>query len=59
MVTQMFNSLFGNREEENHEERQRLQSMSDRELMIEMIIELKRISSKCDEIGRKIVIWSN
>ena len=28
-------------------------------IMVEMILELKRISEKCDEIGRKIVIWSN
>lgn len=40
-------------------ERTRLISLSEKELMIEMILELKRISSKCDEIGRKIVIWSN
>ncbi len=59
MVNQMLNGLFGKREENNQEERQRLQSKSDRELMIEMIMELKRIRNKCDEIGRKIVIWSN
>ena len=40
-------------------ERTRLMILSEKELMIEMILELKRISSKCDESGRKIVIWSN
>ena len=25
----------------------------------EMILKLKRIREKCDEIGRKIVVWSN
>lgn len=40
-------------------ERIRLNSLSEKELMVEMIVELKNISIKCDEIGRKIVIWSN
>lgn len=40
-------------------ERIRLNSLSEKELMVEMILELKNISHKCDETGRKIVIWSN
>ena len=40
-------------------ERMRLQNLSEKELLIEIVIELKRISNKCDDIGRKIVIWSN
>ena len=40
-------------------EKARLMELSEKELLIEMIRELKRISEKCDEIGRKIVIWSN
>lgn len=40
-------------------ERVRLNSLSEKKLMVEMILELKEISNKCDEIGRKIVIWSN
>lgn len=40
-------------------EKARLMELSEKELLIEMILELKRISEKCDEIGRKIVIWSN
>ena len=40
-------------------ERPRLMELSEKELLVEMILELKRISEKCDEIGRKIVIWSN
>ncbi|MBO5525528.1 MAG: hypothetical protein J5993_02130 [Clostridia bacterium] len=55
----MIKSLFHKQEERMQEERQRLQSMTEKELMIEMILELKRISIKCDEIGREIVIWSN
>lgn len=40
-------------------EKARLMELSEKELLIEMIRELKRISEKCDEIGRKIVIWNN
>lgn len=40
-------------------ERSRLNDLTEKELLIEMVLELKRISDKCDEIGRKIVIWSN
>ncbi len=40
-------------------EKARLMKLSEKELLAEMILELKRISEKCDEIGRKIVIWSN
>ena len=40
-------------------ERNRLMELSKKELLVEMIIKLELISKKCDEIGRKIVIWSN
>ena len=43
----------------NRAEKARLMELSEKELFVEMILELKRISEKCDEIGRKIVIWSN
>lgn len=39
-------------------EKARLMELSEKELLVEMILELKRMSEKCDEIGRKIVIWS-
>jgi hypothetical protein len=45
---------------ENEEfERERLKQMTEKELLIEMIVELKRIDVKCDDIARKIVIWSD
>ena len=40
-------------------EKAHLMELSEKELLVEMILKLKRISEKCDEIGRKIVIWSN
>ena len=55
----MFDWLNKNSSSSEQTERTRLMSLSEKELMVEMILELKRISSKCDEIGRKIVIWSN
>ena len=55
----MFGRLRVNREEELRIEKERLNNMSEKELLIEMIMELKRIDQKCDDIARKIVIWSN
>ena len=55
----MFGLLRNNYEEQLRSEKERLNSMSEKELLIEMILELKRIDQKCDDIARKIVIWSN
>ena len=55
----MFGRLRVNREDELRIEKERLNNMSEKELLIEMIMELKRIDHKCDDIARKIVIWSN
>ena len=40
-------------------ERERLRNLSEKELMIEIIIELQKINENCDDIGRKIVVWSD
>ena len=55
----MFGRFRINREEELRLEKERLNNMSEKELLIEMIMELKKINQKCDDIARKIVIWSN
>ena len=55
----MFGRFRTNYEEQLRSEKERLNSMSEKELLIEMILELKRIDWKCDDIARKIVIWSN
>ena len=55
----MFGLFRNNYEEQLRSEKDRLNSMSEKELLIEMILELKRIDQKCDDIARKIVIWSN
>lgn len=55
----MFFERSSKKAELEQAERMRLNGLSEKELLIELIIELKNISSQCDEIGRKIVIWSN
>ena len=55
----MFGRFRANYEEQLSMERDRLNGMSEKELLIEMIMELKRIDQKCDDLARKIVIWSN
>ena len=47
------------REQEEQAERVRLQSLSEKEIMVEMLIELKRIDAKLDSIKRTIRIYSN
>ena len=55
----MFRRLRENYEEQLRLERERLNSMSEKELLIELVMELKKIDRKCDDIARKIVVWSN
>ena len=47
------------REQEEQAERVRIQSLSEKEIMAEMLIELKRIEAKLDSINRTIRIYSN
>lgn len=47
------------RAQEEQAERMCLQSLSEKELLIEILIQLKRVNGKCDDIARKIVIWSD
>lgn len=55
----MFKSMFNKKEINEQAEREQLYGLSEKELMIEMIIELKKINLKCDDIARKIVVWSD
>ncbi len=55
----MFRKFNTYPQDEEKAERDRLMNLSEKELMVEMIIELQKISYKCDKIARKIVIWSN
>ena len=55
----MFERFKANYEEKVRVEKERLNNMSEKELLVELILELKKIDQKCDNIARKIVIWSN
>ena len=55
----MFGRFRTNNEERLRAEEERLSNMSEKELLVEMILELKKINLKCDDIAEKIVIWSN
>ena len=50
----MFGRFRANQEEELRLEKERLNKMSEKELLIEMILELKRIDQKCDDIAREL-----
>lgn len=55
----MFRRLREHYEEQLRMERERLNNMSEKELLVELVMELKKIDRKCDDIARKIVVWSN
>lgn len=55
----MFERVRVNYEEQLRLEKERLNNMSEKELLVELILEMKNINRKCDDIARKIVIWSN
>lgn len=55
----MFNWFNSSSRQDEDAERNQLMGLSEKDLMVEIIIKLETISQKCDEIGRKIVIWSN
>ena len=55
----MFRRLRENYEEQLRMERELLNNMSEKELLVELVMELKKIDRKCDDIARKIVVWSN
>ena len=40
-------------------EKERLMSLSEKELMIEVILKLNELSDKCDDIKRDIIVWGD
>ena len=55
----MFESFFKNNTVNDQEVREQFKTLSEKELLIEVLIELKKINNKCNDIGRKIVLWSD
>lgn len=53
----MFKKLINRNVLKEQDERERLNNLSEKELLIEIVLELKKIDNKCDDIARKIVIW--
>ena len=46
-------------EQEEQEERLRLEALSEKELMIELMIELKRIDRKIERVRRTVITYSD
>ena len=55
----IFGRFRANYEEQLRLEKERLNNMSEKELLVELILEMKKIDRKCDDIARKNIIWSN
>ena len=47
------------REQQIREERNRLFAMSEKELLIEILLELKRVEDRIDDVERSVRIYSN
>ena len=50
-------NLQERREQEEREDRMRLQSLSEKELLVEILLELKKVNRNCNDIERQIVLW--
>lgn len=44
---------------EAQKEKERLMMLSEKELMVEMILKLNEVSDKCDDIKRTVIVWSD
>ncbi|MBO4868824.1 MAG: hypothetical protein J5585_03850 [Clostridia bacterium] len=55
----LFNNSFDWIDEQRKEKRRRLMALSEKELMVEIILQLEDISRKSDEIQRNQVIFSD
>ena len=55
----MFKRMINRNKYYDQETRAHLNSLSEKELLIEVLLALKMLNDKCDDIARKIVIWSD
>ena len=55
----MFKQMINRNKYYDQETRAHLNLLSEKELLIEVLLELKKLNDKCDDIARKIVIWSD
>ena len=50
----IFDKIMEKKEMEIQKEKDRLMSLSEKELMVEIILKLNEISDKCDKIKRRV-----
>lgn len=55
----LFNKIFEEKTQQKETERQRLMQLSEKDLMVEIVLLLEDISRKSDRIQRNQVIWSD
>lgn len=55
----MFKRMINRNKYYDQETISHLNLLSEKELLIEVLLELKKLNDKCDDIARKIVIWSD
>ena len=55
----LFNKIFEEKTQQKETERQRLMQLSEKELMVEIVLLLEDISIKSGNIQRNQVIWSD
>lgn len=55
----LFNKIFEEKTQQKETERQRLMQLSEKELMVEIVLLLEDIRIKSDDIKRNQVIWSD
>ena len=53
------NKSLQEKEMEIKKEKERLMSLNEKELMVEMILKLNEVIHKCDEIKKTVITWSN
>ena len=53
VATALFQAIRKKAEDEKKSERNRLMAMSEKELMVEMVLELQRVHTICNRIERK------
>jgi hypothetical protein len=46
------------REQEKQAELERLKSLSEKELLLEILVELKNINARCEDIRRTVILHS-
>lgn len=57
-ISKNFNKSNNNETDQIILERQRLMNLTEKELMVEMVILLEKLNKQCSDIESSIIIWS-